>query len=534
MLATLVAGQLVFYFTHAFELTGEEDPAAQIAALPLLAQNILYPPLRLEPYAEMQHTGVNPYGINTFLHQEVEVAKREEQVRLISEAGFHWLRQEFPWQDIEIHGRGDFVDRRNNPAGIDAWAKYDNIVDLAEQYGLEIIARISSTPTWARADGDTRGTFAPPDDFDDYARFAAILANRYQGRIRYYQLWNEPNIYPEWGEQAVDPEAYTDLLCRAYRAIKAVDPNAVILSGALAPTDELSGRDLNDFLFLQRMYDAGAADCFDILSMQGYGLWSGPTDRRMRPLIVNYGRNQFIRDLMVRNGDAETPIWISEMNWNAAPEDVEPRYGRVTLDQQARFAPLAYQRAQQEWPWIGVIAFWYFKRADDTWLVERRPEAYFQMAEPDFTLMPVYESMRDYIHQPPVIYRGSHPGDHWAVDSPQNAPIASFMFQGTTLTIRYKGPELSAMCGAESLIVDGEPIHPASPGMPEEAPSCSGEITWRGFGGQHKAEFFAPNPQTRITRIIVRDALPIRVWVGIVLTVGMVAGAGYALTRKLE
>ena len=50
------------------------------------------------------------------------------------------------------------------------------------------------------------------------------VAERYQGRIHYYQIWNEPNIYPEWGEQTVNPEAYTELLCRTYAALKAVDP----------------------------------------------------------------------------------------------------------------------------------------------------------------------------------------------------------------------------------------------------------------------------------------------------------------------
>ena len=29
------------------------------------------------------------------------------------------------------------------------------------------------------------------------------------------------------------------------------------------------------------------------MSVQGYGLFSGPTDRRMRPVNINYGRNQF-------------------------------------------------------------------------------------------------------------------------------------------------------------------------------------------------------------------------------------------------
>ena len=117
-----------------------------------------------------------------------------------------------------------------------------------------------------------------------------------------------------------------------------MDPDIVVLSGVLAPTSELgalndfNANNVNDFVFLQRMYNAGAKDCFDILSVQGYGLWSGPTDHRLRPIVINYGRNQFIRDLMVKNGDAHKAIWISEMNWNAVPANsgIPPNFGRVT------------------------------------------------------------------------------------------------------------------------------------------------------------------------------------------------------------
>ncbi len=42
-----------------------------------------------------------------------------------------------------------------------------------------------------------------------------------------------------------------------------------------------------------------------------------------------------------------------------------------------------------------MINFWFFKRASDA---EKDQEwYYFRMAEPDFTLMPVYHSMQSYI-----------------------------------------------------------------------------------------------------------------------------------------
>ncbi len=401
-----------------FNLTGEEKFFAQVRALGQWTLDQLRPGLNLQPETPIQHNGVNPFGINTFLQQEVEPAKRDRQAQLIAEAGFHWLRQEFPWYDIEISGKGNFEDCRFPPCH-PAWDKYDQIVDLADEYGLEIIVRLSSPPDWSRAAGSTHGAFAPPDNFSDYADFAVAVAERYQGRLRYFQIWNEPNGNDEWGHQPVDPEAYTRLLCETYSRLKAVDPSIVVLAAALTPTNELGGANerggtnLNDLIYLQRMYDAGAKNCFDIMSVQGYGLFSGPTDRRMRPIVINYGRNQFLRDVMVANGDAHKALWMAEMNWNAVPDGLGAPFGQVSEATQARYATLAYQRAQAEWPWIGAINFWYFKDADEH---ERdQPKYYFRMANPDFTLLPVYESMKAYTHQPPVMYPGWYQEDHWAV-----------------------------------------------------------------------------------------------------------------------
>ncbi len=99
------------------------------------------------------------------------------------------------------------------------------------------------------------------------------------------------------------------------------------------------------------MYQAGAGACFDMLSVQGYGLWSGPTDQRLRQVTINYQRHLWIRDMMVKNGDAHKPIWISEAGWNPVPNDPAianlDRYGRVTMDEAAEWAPLAYERAHQ-------------------------------------------------------------------------------------------------------------------------------------------------------------------------------------------
>lgn len=379
--------------------TGEEEFFSQVKGLTDLTADRVRPRPVLAAHTPIDYANVNPFGVNVFLEQEADPAKRALAVQMAADAGFHWLRQEFPWEDIEIHGKGDFEDRRHEPHR-SAWEKYDQIVALAEEHGMELIVRLSNPPAWTRALTDTVGTYAPPDNVQDFADFVGTVVSRYQGRVRYYQLWNEPNIYPEWGSYAISPEAYFPLLKAGAEAARAADPDVVIILGALAATINLQpaapppDNSLNDFLFLQRLYDAGASPYFDIVAVQGYGLYSGPTDRRMHPRVINISRHYFIRDLMVKNGDTHKPIWISEMNWNAAPDDVEPRYGRVTPEQQARYLPLAYQRLIDEWPWVGVANTWYLKRATDEWDANRWPEAYFKLLAPDFSPQPVYESIK--------------------------------------------------------------------------------------------------------------------------------------------
>ena len=417
--------------------TGEETPLAQIRGMVEVSGNLLRQPLSTDPLAPIDHKNDIPFGVNTFLQQEVERPKIEAMLAMIRDAGFAWLRQEFPWEDLEVDGRGQFNDTRQDHDGdgivdtVDGWAKYDQIVELAEEYNLRLLVRLSNPPNWSRANPDA-GDFAPPDDLQDFVNYAVAVAERYRGRISHYQVWNEPNIYPEWGNDFVDPPRYTELLCRTYQGLKRVDPDLVVVSGAIAPTVSLDGyQGFSDLIFLQEMYDLGGGECFDVLSAQGYGLFSGPTDRRLRATSVNVARHTYYRDIMVRNGDAHKPIWLSEVAWNATLDAALPRdqimdfsrFGNVTQQQAARYMPILYDRVQQEWPWIGNVMYWFFTRKDP--FEAEQSFYYFRMVEPDyqpekptFTPLPVYNSVRDYIrNHEPVLYRGLHQAETWQIES---------------------------------------------------------------------------------------------------------------------
>lgn len=458
--ASLAAGNAVAQSARALPpwlraQTGEETLPQQARGALHLASGFLRPAPATEPDLPVRHASLPPFGVNTFLQTEVEPDKVARSLQMIHEAGFRWIRQEFPWEDIEIHHKGWFVDLRDHEIK-NSWAKYDHIVSLAEHYDLDIIVRLSNPPTWSRAQGDEIGSFAPPDTLADYCDYVKAVAGRYRGRLTYFQIWNEPNIFPEWGGYDISPEQYTELLKVGFTCAKEANPEAIIITAPLAPTIELTSRDFNDFLFLQRMYEAGARDFFDILAVQDYGLWSGPTDRRMRPRVLNFSRPIYIRDIMLRNGDGEKAIWASEVGWNAAPEAVGSPFGRTTEAQRAQYAVEAFERTQREWPWMGVVTYWFFKQADPR--EQDQPQYYFRLVEPDFTPTPTYHALSDYIHKAlaePTMYRGYHQEDHWTITySPEWQPHRAAQAvlggcrlgsTGASLGLRFEGQSIALM-----------------------------------------------------------------------------------------
>lgn len=285
-------------------------------------------------------------GINVALEQYDDVTLRRN-LNAIRTTGFGWVRQTFPWARIEPQ-RGQFD-----------WTPWDRIVgavgeDVASP--LQLIAVLDTAPAWARVETRT-GDLQPPSDPADFARFAGQFARRYGDRIHVYQIWDEPNLGDRWKGE-VNPVAYAELLRQAREAIRANDPHAVIVLAGLAPTVENSGANLSDWLYLRRLYEIGAGQYFDVASGKPYGFSTGPDDRRVDPDVLNFSHIILMREEMERHGDAGKPLWASHFGWNALPAGWTGKpsvWGQVAQDQQVRYTLDATQRAEREWPWLGVM-----------------------------------------------------------------------------------------------------------------------------------------------------------------------------------
>ena len=382
-------------------------------------------------------TDVNPYGANFYLHREVEPWKVEKTLQMAKEAGIGWVKQHFPWEDIES-SKGKYLD----VAQRSTWEKFDRIVDLAEKYDLEIIARLDRPPAWTRRDNSLRE--APPDNFADYGDFVKAVVSRYKGRIHYYQLWNEPNIYPEWGNRPVDPAAYVELLKIGYRAAKEADPNVYVLSAPLAQTLEKSPMNLSDIDYLERMYEHGAKDYFDILFANAYGFNLPPEDPP-DPNVLNFSRFVLLREVMERHGDGNKPVWFNEFGWNAAPKDSvreASKWGSVTEEEQANYTVRAIEMARSKWNWTGVFCIWYFRQ--DGHIRSDSPEYYFRMVDPGFTPRLVYNAVKQATKDLSVVARGAYQETNPAVVYRGSwQPVAEPRAKGGALMVSHK-PEDNA------------------------------------------------------------------------------------------
>ncbi len=102
--------------------------------------------------------------------------------------------------------------------------------------------------------------------FED--KFAAWTAGLAAAGADAVEVWNEPNIDREWQIGMISPQAYTQLLCKSYNAIKGANGGTAVISAAPAPTGWFGGCGPNgcdDQPWMEGLYAAGAANCMDFI-----------------------------------------------------------------------------------------------------------------------------------------------------------------------------------------------------------------------------------------------------------------------------
>ncbi len=232
------------------------------------------------------------------------------------------------------------------------WDVPDATLRAAKFYGLEVVARVDRPPEWA-----FDATNPSPWQLDSYAQFTQKVAARYGDRLAGIIIWNEPNLSLEWNGRPPVPEGYTQMLRPAYRAIKQVAPGLPVVAAGLAFTNSSDDTAMNDLDFLRGIYEYDGGDYFDVLAAHPYGFGRPPAEPPA-PDVVNFRRLELYRQIMADHGDADKPIWITEMGWRTAAPNPDDAWQVVSPRQQRRYTLDAIEYAAENWPWLEKMALW--------------------------------------------------------------------------------------------------------------------------------------------------------------------------------
>src|SRR5262245_8094127 len=250
------------------------------------------------------------------------------------------------------------------------WGELDNIVNDASAAGIKLLLSIVKAPSWATPDGNNG--LPSREHFSDFNYFVGQMAARYRGKVQAYEIWNEQNLAVENGGRVASADLYMDMLVGASQAIKAADPNAIVVSGAPSSTEtNRSDIAISDITFVRQMFaDPRFRSAVDIVGVHPGGqsnppdsMWPdnpGPGPGWVTSREFYFRRVEDIHAAMLDYGLGDMKIWITEFGW--ATRNNTPGYGfgnNISYDEQADWIVRAFQKGRHEYdPWIGGMFLW--------------------------------------------------------------------------------------------------------------------------------------------------------------------------------
>ena len=318
--------------------------------------------------AEIPDT-IFPAGVGVNIHL---VRGHENELDLIKEAGFKFIRMDFFWGAMEKK-KGEYD-----------WSAYDELTDHLQQRGIRPYYILdysnplyeetvtSPNPVFGKIERDTASP-QHPESVEAFARWAAAAAKHFRGRHVIWEIWNEPNG-GFWKPKA-DVNQYIALALAAGRAVRAADPQATIVGPATSgfPRE-----------FLESFLKSGALEFLDAVSVHPYRSPKQPPEgaardyQQLRQLIERYAPNEAKKKIPIISGEwgyssntkgvsLETQaafivrqqlsnlscgvpisIWYDWKNDGPDPNENEHNFGTVTPDLNPKPAYVAIQTLTRE------------------------------------------------------------------------------------------------------------------------------------------------------------------------------------------
>ncbi|HWV99874.1 MAG TPA: endo-1,4-beta-xylanase [Candidatus Acidoferrum sp.] len=292
-------------------------------------------------------------------------------------AGVKWVRIFPDWNQIQPS------------AGTWNWSLMDSMLNTAATNSLNVSGLFLYNASWLNSNTHT----FPTNDYPAWSAYVSNVVRHAAGRVRYWEVWNEPENFTTGGTSA----DYARVVTNAYNAAKAADPNAQVgLSVASV-----------DILYLEQAIQAGAADHFDYICVHPYEVL-GTVDSGQEAAYMNIVPT--IRKMLAAKNPAKwkIPIWFTEIG--------EALGGQVTAASQAQDLVKAYAMAIAQ----GVSHIEWFEAAEGGYAMG--------LLNSSGNPVPAYFALKNLAAQlgPNPLYKG------WLV---LNNKDYGFVFQGVTNSV---------------------------------------------------------------------------------------------------
>ncbi|HKY01502.1 MAG TPA: cellulase family glycosylhydrolase, partial [Burkholderiales bacterium] len=295
-------------------------------------------------------------------HYGLDMGNPTASMPAIEGAGFNSFRDEIQWSRVEKE-----AGQLKLSAEV---AKVDKAVELANARGIE--------PLLILCYGNKvhGGGFPLSDDAKAaFVRYAEFLARHYKGKVRYWELWNEWNqgLGNKQNLEGRRAARYAELLKAVYPALKKIDPNIVVLGGAVEGAGSTG--------WIEDLFDADAGKYMDGLSVHPYVFHAGKSGT---PERLHGWLTRLVERLKDKPGGANMPIYITEIGW---PNELRGDKGisrEVARDYIARVL-LSVRSVPQ------VKGVWWYTLQD----YDRGFVGTFGLLEKDGTPKPSYDALKD-------------------------------------------------------------------------------------------------------------------------------------------
>jgi polysaccharide biosynthesis protein PslG len=323
------------------------------------------------PY-DWREIGYNPFAALAFLnwnhtwnHFAFKGDSLDKAVAALKKAKITYVRMDFGWSDIEQkQGQWDFTN-------------YDRIINLLSDNNIRILGIFSYCAGWAAAPPDYLWCSAPTEN-KFFTDFSTAVIKRYKNKVKYWEVWNEPDSRTYWRPQDMLVR-YTSLLKDVYQAAKIEDPSCKILMGGLAEGYKI-----------EYIYKNGGKDYFDLVNVHVLNSPLGPA-----PIKTAQSAVAQVKRTMARFGDGQKRIWVTEMGCPGVPKDISV--------QQWWNGPNPNEQQQAEWVKLVYTDFIKEKQVDKIfWAFIRDTKGhfgngvdYFGLIRWDFSEKPSFKALTD-------------------------------------------------------------------------------------------------------------------------------------------